>query len=417
MSVFKIKPMGPIPPGYQGEEAMLLIGGRGAAALADEAGGTPVFAYDAGLIRQRVAALRAAMPAALGLHYAMKANPFPPLLALMAGLTDGLDIASAGELTRARAAGVPGARISFAGPGKRDEEIAEALAAGVTLNLESEGEAERALAIADRLGIRPRLAVRVNPDFELKGSGMRMGGGARPFGVDADRAAALARQLIAAGVEWRGWHIFAGSQSLDTQAIIAAQAETVALAARLADEVGACPPLVNLGGGLGVPYFPGDVALDVGAIGAALEETLDRRPSILAGSSFAIELGRYLVAEAGVYLTRVIDVKLSHGERFAVVDGGLHHQLAASGNFGTVVRRNYPVALANRFGAPPAAEPVTIVGCLGPPLDRLADAVALPPVARGDLVAIFLAGAYGASASPVAFLGHEPAVEILVDDD
>jgi len=416
MSALKVKAMGPIPPGYMAEEGMLLIGGRGAAALVDEAGGTPLFAYDAALLRERVAALRMALPDAVGLHYAMKANPFPPLLALMAGLTDGFDIASAGELTRALVAGVPGARISFAGPGKRDDEMADALAAGVTLNLESEGEAARALAIAARLGVRPHLAVRVNPDFELKGSGMRMGGGARPFGVDADRAAALARRVIAAGAQWRGWHIFAGSQSLDTQAIIAAQAQTVALAARLSQQVGASPPLVNLGGGLGVPYFPGDVPLDIGAIGAALGEVLARRPAILAGSGFAVELGRYLVAEAGVYLTRVIDVKQSHGERFAVVDGGLHHQLAASGNFGTVVRRNYPVALANHFGAPPAAAPVTVVGCLCTPLDRLADAVALPAIEPGDLVAIFLAGAYGASASPAAFLGHEPAAELLIDD-
>lgn len=413
----KVKPMGPIPPGFAAEEGMLLIGGRGAAALVDEAGGTPVFVYDAALIRRRVAALRAALPATVSLHYAMKANPFPPLLALMAGLTDGFDIASAGELARAREVGVPGARISFAGPGKRDDEIEAALWAGVTLNLESEGEAARALAIADRLGVRARLAVRVNPDFELKGSGMRMGGGAKPFGVDAARAAALARTVIDAGAEWRGWHIFAGSQALDAAAIIAAQAETVALAARLSDAVGVSPPLVNLGGGFGVPYFPGDAPLDIAAIGAALGEVLERRPMVLAGSGFALELGRYLVAEAGVYLTRVIDVKLSQSERFAVVDGGLHHQLAASGNFGTVVRRNYPVALANRFGAPPAADPVTVVGCLCTPLDRLADAVALPPVAPGDLVAVFLAGAYGASASPAAFLGHEPAVEMLVGND
>lgn len=406
--------MGPIPPGFAAEEGMLLIGGRGAAALIDEAGGTPVFVYDAGLIRQRVAALRAALPAAVSLHYAMKANPFPPLLALMAGLTDGFDIASVGELARAQAAGVPGARISFAGPGKRDDEIEAALWAGVTLNLESEGEAARALAIADRLGVRPRLAVRVNPDFELKGSGMRMGGGAKPFGVDADRAAVLARTVIDAGAEWRGWHIFAGSQALDAQAIIAAQAETVALAARLSDAAGVSPPLVNLGGGFGVPYFAGDAPLDIAAIGTALGESLARRPAVLADSGFALELGRYLVAEAGVYLTRVIDVKLSQGERFAVVDGGLHHQLAASGNFGTVVRRNYPVAIANKFGAENAPEPVTIAGCLCTPLDRLADKVLLPPVEEGDIVAVFMAGAYGATASPSAFLGHALAREILV---
>ena len=411
-----MKPMGPIPPWFAAEDAMLLIGGCGAEFLADEAGDTPLFVYDMGVVRASVERLRAAMPDGLHLHYAIKANPFPPLLVAMAGLVDGFDIASGGELAAALEAGMAAERISFAGPGKRDDELRAAILAGVTINLESEGEAARALRIADGAGIKPRLAVRVNPDFDLKGSGMKMGGGAKPFGVDADRAAVLARQVIDAGADWRGWHIFAGSQALDASAIIETQRQTIALAARLSDEVGACPPLVNIGGGLGVPYFPGDAALDPRPIGLALEETITFAPDILEESAFALELGRYLVAEAGVYLTRVVDVKDSHGERFAIVDGGLHHQLAASGNFGTVVRRNYPVAIANRFGLAPAAEPVTIVGCLCTPLDRLADKVMLPPVEVGDLVAIFMAGAYGASASPAAFLGHHPAAELLVGE-
>jgi diaminopimelate decarboxylase len=409
------KPMGSIPPGYSTDGPMLLIGGWGAEALVDQAGDTPLFVYDGDLVRQRIAALRAAMPAGLHLHYAIKANPFAPLLTLMAELVDGFDIASAGELDKARAAGMDVRRISFAGPGKRDAELEAAILAGVTLNLESAGEGERALAIGQRLGIRPRLAVRVNPDFDLKGSGMRMGGGPRPFGIDADKAAALARRVIDAGAEWRGWHIFAGSQALDIEAIIAMQAQTLALAARLSESVGAAPPLVNLGGGFGVPYFPGDKPIELSPIGQALGEALDARAAILADTSFALELGRYLVAEAGVYLTRIVDVKESHGERFAVVDGGLHHQLAASGNFGTVIRRNYPIALANNFGADPALVPVSVVGCLCTPLDRLGDRVALPAVAVGDLVALFMAGAYGASASPAAFLGHPPAKEMLVD--
>lgn len=415
MTIAKFKAIGPIPPEYLSEDGMLLIGGCGAASLADEAGETPLFAYDGAMIRQRIAHLRAAMPDGLDIHYAMKANPFPPLLALMTALVDGFDIASAGELALAQQAGVSGARISFAGPGKTDGEIVAALNAGITINLESEGEALRALAIADQRGVTPRLAIRVNPDFELKGSGMRMGGGARPFGIDADRAAALARQVIAAGADWRGWHVFAGSQSLDGAAIIAAQAATIDLVARLSDEAGAAPPLVNLGGGFGVPYFPGDQRLDLAPIGQALGEVLEARPAILQTSRFALELGRFLVAEAGVYLTRIIDVKRSRGELFAIVDGGLHHQLAASGNFGTVIRRNYPVALANRFGAAAAQEPVTVVGCLCTPLDRLGESVALPPVEIGDLVAVFMAGAYGASASPAAFLGHKPAAEMLLD--
>lgn len=411
-----MKPMGSIPPGYTADaDGMMRIGGERADALAERAGDTPLFVYDAALLEARVAALRAAMPDALHIHYAIKANSFAPLLRHMAGLVDGFDVASGGELGLASAADMNVAHISFAGPGKRDRELEFAIVAGATLNLESEGEGARALAIADRLGIAPRLAVRVNPDFDLKGSGMRMGGGAKPFGVDADRASALVRQLIAAGADWRGFHIFAGSQALDAAAIAETQAQTVALAGALADAIGATPPLVNIGGGLGVPYFHKDTAVDIGHVGAALADTLDGRASSLADSHFALELGRWLVAEAGVYLTRVVDRKSSHGETFLVCDGGLHHQLAASGNFGTVVRRNYPLAVAHRFGVE-ADETVSVVGCLCTPLDRLGDQIALPRADVGDLIAIFMAGAYGASASPAAFLGHPAALEMLVGE-
>jgi diaminopimelate decarboxylase len=410
-----MKPMGPIPPWFEGEDGMLLIGGCGAASLIEEAGDTPLFVYDLGIVQAQVARFRAAMPGEVSLHYAIKANPYAPLLQRMVELTDGFDVASGGEMEMALRAGMAPERMSFAGPGKRDDELRAAIMAGVTLNLESEGEAGRALALAGTLGRTPRLAVRVNPDFDLRGSGMRMGGGAKPFGVDAERAGALARQVIAAGADWRGFHIFAGSQALDADAIIETQRATVALAARLSEQAGASPPLVNLGGGFGIPYFPGDKALDVERIGEALKETLLARAPVLADTAFAIELGRWLVGEAGVYLTRIVDRKVSQGETYLVVDGGLHHQLAASGNFGTVVRRNYPIAIANRFGMAPAADPVSVVGCLCTPLDRLAEKVALPEAGPGDIVAVFMAGAYGATASPSAFLGHRAPLEMMVE--
>jgi diaminopimelate decarboxylase len=409
-----MKPMGTIPADYRADDSgMLLIGGQRADKLVAAAGDTPLFVYDRAMLSARVAALRAAMPTGLGIHYAMKANPFAPLLVHMAGLVDGIDIASGGELHLAIPAGMAPQHISFAGPGKRDRELRAAIMAGVTVNLESAGEAARALHIADQVGVHPRLAVRVNPSFDLKGSGMKMGGGAKAFGVDAEAVPALVRQLIAAGAIWQGFHIFAGSQALDAAAIIETQTATVALAAQLADEVGTAPPLVNLGGGFGVPYFPGDVPVDIAAIGAALEITLADRPASLTPTRFAIELGRWLVAEAGVYLTRIVDRKVSHGEIFLITDGGLHHQLAASGNFGTVVRRNYPLAIAGKFGKEPA-EVASVVGCLCTPLDRLGDQLSLPHADVGDLVAVFMAGAYGASASPSSFLGHGPALERLV---
>jgi diaminopimelate decarboxylase len=406
------KKMGAIPPDFRAENGMLLIGGRSAEALIAEAGGTPLFVYDLAMVDRRIAQFRAAFPE-IQLHYAVKANHYAPFLSYVCKSVDGLDVASAGELALAFAAGADPRGISFAGPGKRDAELAAAVTAGVTINLESEGEAARALRIAERLGTAARLAVRVNPDFALRGSAMRMGGGASPFGIDVERVPALVRTIVGAGAEWRGFHIFAGSQALDADALIAAQPATVALAAALAEEAGQAPPLVNLGGGFGIPYFAGERRLDVAAVGAALAETLAARPAILRDCAFAIELGRWLVGEAGVYLTRILDRKVSRGKTFLVVDGGMHHQLAASGNFGQVVRRNYPIAIANRFGNE-AVEEVSMVGCLCTPLDRLADDVMTPRAKTGDIVAIFLAGAYGLSASPQAFLAQQAAREMVV---
>jgi diaminopimelate decarboxylase len=408
-----MKPLGPIPQGYSAIDGVLAVGGRPVTEWVEEAGDTPLFLYSADLMRGRVAQLRAAMPERLALHYAIKANPFQPVLALFAGLVDGFDIASGGELAMVQAAGIDAARVSFAGPGKRDRELEAAIAAGVTLNIESEAEARRALKIADVLGRTPRLAVRVNPQFDLKGSGMKMGGGAKPFGIDADRVPTLAREIVSAGAEWRGFHIFAGSQALDAEAIADTQAQALALAAQLSRESGLPLPHCNLGGGLGIPYFPGDKPLDLSLLGERLGQQFAALPDELLGTEFCIELGRYLVGEAGVYITRIVDRKESHGEVFLVTDGGMHHQLAASGNFGTVVRRNYPVAIASRFDAEPEEE-ASVVGCLCTPLDRLADKAGFPHAEPGDLVAVFCAGAYGASASPSAFLGQGAALELLV---
>jgi diaminopimelate decarboxylase len=305
---------------------------------------TPVFVYDFSIVRDKVAELRVALPTGVAIHYAMKANPLPAFVAAMVPLVDGIDIASGGELKIARRGGA--AHISFAGPGKRDEELLDALRAGVIINLESRGELDRTLAIVAREAMTPRLAVRVNPDFALKGSGMKMGGGAAQFGIDAEKVPEIVEKIVASGAEWCGFHIFAGSQALDSAAIAATQAETVKLAGQLAAQIGLTPPLVNLGGGFGIPYFAGESEIDCKLIGAKLTEALDARDPHLKETKFAVELGRWLVGECGVYLTRVIDRKESRGETFLVTDGGLHHQLAASGNFGTVVRRNYPVHTA-----------------------------------------------------------------------
>lgn len=392
---------------------VMTVGGRPVTHWIQEAGGTPLFLYDSALIAARIGELRAALPERVHLHYAIKANPMPDVVNFIAPLVDGLDIASGGELEVALASGMEPRHISFAGPGKRDAELARAIAAGVVINLESEGEMRRAARLSREMKQPALVAVRVNPEFELKGSGMRMGGGAKPFGVDAERVPAMLAELGELGLEFEGFHIFTGSQNLSAEALIDAQDKALALAAELTRHAPRPPRFVNIGGGFGIPYAPADKPLDLNAVGTALSARLDRLEVEISGSEITIELGRYIVGEAGVYLTEVIDRKVSHGEVFLITDGGLHHQLAASGNFGQVIRRNYPVVVATRYDSPPE-ESASVVGCLCTPLDRLAEKIQVPIVEPSDVICVFLAGAYGLTASPTRFLGHPEPAERLV---
>jgi diaminopimelate decarboxylase len=390
------------------------VGGVPLDRLAERVGSTPFFAYDRELLTERLGLLRATLPADVDLSYAIKANPMPAVVQHLSGLVDSFDIASAAELRTALDTPMKADRISFAGPGKTPEELAQAVAAGVTIEMESETEAERVMAIGDRLGIRPRVAVRVNPDFQVKGSGMRLGGGPQQFGIDSERVPALVEQLALQEADFLGFHIFAGSQNLNAEILCEAQRKTVELALKLADESPLPVRYLNIGGGFGIPYFDKDRPLDLVAIGQNLEALVAGtvRPK-LPDARVVVELGRYIVGECGFYVTRVVDRKESRGKTFLVVDGGLHHQLAASGNFGQVIRRNYPVTLGNRLDEAPS-ETVSVVGCLCTPLDLLADNVALPQAEIGDFVVVHQAGAYGLTASPTAFLSHPEPVEVLV---
>jgi diaminopimelate decarboxylase len=390
------------------------VGGIALERLATRVGPTPFFAYDRDAITERVALLRATLPADIKLSYAIKANPMPAVVQHLAGLVDAFDTASAGELAIALDTPMAADHVSFAGPGKTPEELTRAVAAGALIELESETEARRVITIGERLGTRPRVAIRVNPDFELKGSGMKMGGGAQQFGIDAERVPALLAELALADVDWLGFHVFAGSQNLNAEILSDAQRKTVELALRLADDAPGPVRYLNIGGGFGIPYFERDAPLDLRAIGANLEDLMAGaiRP-LLPEARIVVELGRYLVGEAGVYVTRVVDRKESRGTTFLVVDGGMHHQLAASGNLGQVIRRNYPVAVGGREPGEPT-EQVTVVGCLCTPLDVLARDAQLPRAEIGELIVVFQAGAYGLTASPTAFLGHPAPAEVLV---
>jgi diaminopimelate decarboxylase len=394
-------------------DGQLRVGESSLARLVERVGGTPFFAYDRRLLTERIAVLRSTLPD-IELSYAVKANPMPAVVQHLSTLVDAFDVASAGELRTALDTPMRPDRVSFAGPGKTTAELSQAVAAGVTVELESRSEAARIVEVGKRLECRPRVAVRVNPTFRVKGSGMRMGGGPQQFGVDAELVPALVADLDREDVELLGFHVFAGSQNLDAAVIAEAQRATVELILELAGATPSPITYVNLGGGFGIPYFERDRALDLKVVGDNLSRLLtDRLRPEVPDARVVVELGRYIVGECGVYVTTIVDRKVSRGRTFLVVDGGLHHQLAATGNFGQVIRRNYPVVVGNRLSQE-ADDPVTVVGCLCTPLDLLAENVTLPHADVGDLIVVFQAGAYGLTASPTAFLGHPEPVEVLV---
>lgn len=391
----------------------LTVGGRSVTDIVAEAGRTPVYLYSRQYMSERVAQLRRAFPRDLHLHYAIKANPMPEVVRHMAGLVDGLDVASAIEMGVALQAGMQPGCISFAGPGKRPEELERAVAAGIVLNVESELEISRLAQIAQRTATRPRIAIRVNPDFELKTSGMKMSGGPKQFGIDAERVPQLLRSLADLPLQFQGFHIFSGSQNLRAEAIVEAQQKSVDLAFRLAADAPAPVRLLNIGGGFGIPYFPGEQPLDIAPIAENLATLVPRIHGTLPEAEVVVELGRYLVGESGLYVCRVIDRKISRGRVFLITDGGLHQHLAASGNFGQVLRKNYPVLVANKVrGA--SREVATVVGPLCTPLDLLADQMELAHAEPGDLITVLQSGAYGLTASPLQFLSHPPPAEIVL---
>jgi diaminopimelate decarboxylase len=399
--------------GFPVTDGWLHVGGIRLDRLAQRVGQTPFYAYDRALISERVAHLRRALPTSIHLHYAMKANPMPAVVQHLAGLVDGIDIASGREMLVALDTTMTPENMSIAGPGKSEHELSQAIAAGIVINLESEGELRKVARLGKSCGIRPVVAIRVNPDFELKSSGMHMGGGPAQFGVDAARVPKMLTAIGKLDMDFSGFHIYAGSQNLRTESIIETQTRTVDLALALARSAPTPVRHINIGGGFGIPYFPGDTPLDLAPIGRNLKTLAAKVKQELPDARLVIELGRYMIGEAGIYVCRVVDTKKSYGETFLVTDGGLHHHLAASGNFGQIIRRNYPIAIGNRMDAATAG-PANVVGPLCTPLDLLGKRTELPAAKVGDYIVIFQSGAYGPTASPVNFLSQPPSLEVLV---
>lgn len=397
---------------FQSRNNQLVIAGYTLDEVVAIAGNQPCYVYDRSVIKHNIETLRTLFPQ-VSLHYAIKANPMPAVVDCLSGLVNGLDVASAKELHTALSTGISPAKISFAGPAKSIQELTMAIFSGITINVESITELERIIKVSDSHDRYANVALRLNPDFELKSSGMKMGGGPQQFGIDIEQLDQVFELLKHPKLNFMGLHIFTGSQNLNSGSIITAHNSIFALVDRLHNDYGLTLKHLNIGGGFGIPYFPGDQLLDLQPIADNLNQLIKEHQQLLDGCELILELGRYLVGNAGVYLCQVTDKKVSRGQTYLITNGGLHHHLAASGNFGQVIRKNYPVAIANRMQQSDT-ELVNIVGPLCTPLDILANKMELPKAEIGDWVAVYQSGAYGFTASPRDFLSHPHPVELLL---
>jgi diaminopimelate decarboxylase len=382
--------------------------------------GTPLFLYVRSVLDRKWQSLRDALPAEFSIFYSVKANPNQTVLRHFLAKGAGLEIASAGEFCQALSAGCSPENILFAGPGKTKSELELVLAKGIgEIHLESQTESERVVSIVRRLGRRARVSVRVNPSGDAEGGAMRMGGRPAPFGIDEECLDTFLDFLLPKpDLEFQGIHIFTGTQILDAEILLTQYAKGIDIARRVAAKIGRPLRRLDFGGGLGVPYFSHEQPLDMSKVKDGLARLMHqvRDDPAFAGTQFLVEPGRYLVAESGIYLARINDIKVSRGKKFLIADGGMHHHLSASGNLGQTIKRNYPVALLGKLNAT-AFESVDVVGPLCTPLDVLARNISLPVAEIGDLVAVFQSGAYARAASPLNFLSHPTPPEVWVDGE
>lgn len=394
------------------------LDGAEAEALA-RAHGTPYYLYDLDAAIAHVAELRANLPAYVDVFYCVKANGNRRVLEALRPHVAGLDLSSAGELEMAIAAGYDAKHASAAGPGKTRTELERCVSRGVgVVSLESVAELARLTEVCVAKGARQDVTLRINPAGAPKEFAMRMGGGPSQFGVaEEEAAAALDAVLAEPRVRLVGLHVYAGTQCLEESALVENMRGSLEIIGRLAEERDLRPELVNLGGGFGIPYFAGQAALDTPALGralgGALESWRERHPRF-ADARFVFELGRFLIGEFGAYVARVTEVKETRGKRYVILDGGMHHVFPATGNFGQLVKKNYPIENLTRGAlAEGSHEPQELCGPLCTPMDSLARGLRIARAEPGDLVGFFASGAYSFAASPLLFLSHETPLELV----
>lgn len=377
--------------------------------------GTPFYVYGLDEIQHSFASLQAALGPQTHILYSMKANPNPFIAQALVELGAGVEAASGGELRLALCCGVSAERIVFAGPGKTDEELQLAVEAGIlAVNVESINEADRLQRISDSAGRRTRATLRVNPLQPVGDARIQMGGCASQFGVDQEWAEEVLQYMLGLpALQCVGVHVYAGTQVLDGQALAGHVGRVLAMGHQWAREYGL--EMINIGGGFGIPCYPGQTPLDLTPVGQAVADAVAEHARLGGqGVGLYAESGRYLVGPAGTYVARIIDIKESRGLSFVVLDGGINHHPGSTG-MGRTIRRNRKLRLVGAESGQPA-RPVNIVGPLCTSADWLAEEWEMPANARvGDLVAIADSGAYCRSASPLGFLSHDWPGEFLVD--
>jgi diaminopimelate decarboxylase len=404
---------------YRISDGELFVDAHSARSLAHQFG-TPIFVYSRRVVDEKLEALNRALPPCFEVFYSIKANPNISLLQHFLSRGCGLEIASAGEFHLALEAGCDPKQMLFAGPGKTESELELALSYGFgEIHVESLTEIDRIARISSRRHLTANISIRVNPSSDAEGGAMRMGGRSTPFGIDEEMLDDVVdRVLRISQISLSGIHIFSGTQILNAHTLVTQYRRGLEIAKRVAEQIGRPLRTIDFGGGLGIPYFENDRELNLDDLGPDLTVLFAEiaNHDLFRETRFVIEPGRFLVGEAGIYLARVNDIKVSRGKKFLILDGGMNHHLAASGNLGQTIKRNFPVALVNKMDAA-AEETVDVVGPLCTPLDTVARSVALPHAEIGDLFGIFQSGAYARSASPLNFLSHPPPAEVWIDGE
>lgn len=400
------------------DEGELLVGSLPVSEIVARCG-TPVFIYDRAIVDRKLADLRNALPRRFSISYSVKANPNPAFLNFFLDRGCGLEIASAGEFHLAESVRCPLEKVVFAGPGKTQDELEFVISRGIgEIHAESQLELHRINAIAQQLGEQARVAIRVNPDETGQGGAMRMGGKSAPFGIDEESLPSVLDQFVNyPWLQFCGVHLFVGTQILDAGTLLEQYRKGIEVARNAASHMNLPLQTLDFGGGLGIPYFQAEPELDLKQLREGLQQLMASigNESCFAHTKFMIEPGRFLVGECGIYVARINDIKISRGKKYLILDGGMNHHLAASGNLGQIIKRSFPMAILNRSDAEPT-ETVDIVGPLCTPLDTLGRSVKVPAPEVGDLLGIFQSGAYARTASPLGFLSHSTPPEVWVQE-